>query len=106
MDSVTFNPIITNDSNCITDTSVPWRKHITCPSSDDSNYGATYKLAFKIETVPYNKYQEAWETSVDIIASNPKFGTQYLIRNATNSINTEYSEDTKDKIFTFTHGGE
>ena len=104
LDSVTFNSAITNNSNCVTDTSVPGQKTVTCSSSGDGYDGATYKLTFKVETVQYDKYKEAWGTSVDILGSVPVMGTQYLTSNATNSMSAEYGDDTKTKMFTFTHG--
>ena len=66
MDSVTFNPKVTLGDTC-TETNNNGLKTITCSSSGDDYDNATYTLTLTIETVQYNKYNEAWNTNVAII---------------------------------------
>ena len=103
LESVTFNPLITNDSNCQT-TEANGTTTITCNPTENGYDGATYRLTFKVETVQYDKYKEAWGTSFDIAAEKPHPGTQYLAENATKPVNTEYNSETKGNLFAFTHG--
>ena len=105
LDSVTFNPLITNDSNCQT-TEANGTTTITCNPTENGYDGATYTLTFKVQTVQYDKYTEAWGTSFDIAAEKQHPGTQYLVEHATNSVNTEYNSETKGNMFIFTHGEE
>ena len=107
LESVTFNPLITNSSNCTT-TESNGTKTITCNSTGNGYDGATYKLVFTIETVQYNKYVEAWNTNVAILEEKPApvvqlTGAEYLASTATNEANTVYNDDTKGKMFQFTH---
>ena len=105
LDKVTFNPLINATTSC-SDTVVDGVTTRTCNSSGAGYDGATYTLKFTIETVQYNKYQDAWNTSVDIAASKPEptlTGAEYLLTNATNEANAEYNAETKGKMFYFTH---
>ena len=107
LSSVTFNPLITNDSDCETDTSVSGVQTVTCDSTGDGYDDATYTLTFKIETVQYDKYATAWGTNVEVLAAKPEPpqpASQYLAENATNAANAEYNNETKGKMFIFTHG--
>ena len=107
LDYVTFNPAITNDADCET-TANNGTTTITCNSSGDGYDGATYKLTFTIQTVQYDKYNEAWglNNSVTIAAEKPEppmLASQYLANNATNPANAEYNATTKGNMFTFSH---
>ena len=61
IDSVTFNPKVTLGDTCI-ENETATGKTITCNSSSNDYDNATYKLIITIETVQYNKYNEAWST--------------------------------------------
>ena len=109
LESVTFNSAAVNNSNCVETTPEPGKKVIICDSTGNGYDGATYKLRFNVETVQYNKYQEAWGTNVEVLAAKPQPQTaaQYLASNATNPANTAYSDasaQVKGKMFAFTHG--
>ena len=105
LESVTFNSKTKLDDTCVT-TIDGSTKTVTCNSSGDDYDNATYTLTFTIETVQYNKYNEAWNlnNSVTIAAEKPLPAAQYLATNATNPANTEYNATTKGNMFTFTHG--
>ena len=102
LESVTFNPLIINDNDC-SETIVNGVRNITCTSSGEGYDGATYKLVFKVETVQYDKYKDAWNTSTNVLAEKPVSATDFLAKSVTNSANSEYNDDTKSKMFTFTH---
>ncbi|MBQ9318970.1 MAG: hypothetical protein IJR82_05000 [Bacilli bacterium] len=107
LDKVTFNPLINATASC-SDTVVDGVLRRTCNSSGAGYDGATYKLKFTIETVQYNKYAEAWGTGNTIILLDekpepPKPASEYLAENATNAANAEYNNDTKGKMFYFSH---
>lgn len=70
IESVTFNPLITNSNSCNTVVEGNVRK-IVCTSSGNGYDNATYKLVFNIETVQYDKYKNIWNTSVDILDYKP-----------------------------------
>ena len=40
---------------------------------------------------------------MEVLAAKPVLATQYLATNATNEVNSIYSDETKGKMFTFTH---
>ena len=96
IESVTFNPNITIDSNCVTanDNGLITK---TCSSTGDSYDDATYRLVFNIETVQYDKYKNAWDTTYDI---GTTLATTQLINNA-NNINSDYDDETKYNMFVF-----
>ena len=104
LDSVTFNPLITNDSNCTT-TESNGERTVTCNSTGDGYDGATYTLTFKVETVQYDKYRDAWGTNIEIALEKPLPSSQYLIVNETNDINKNYNDEGVDKgeMFAITH---
>ena len=112
LDKVTFNPLINATTSC-SDTVVDGVLKRTCNSSGAGYDGATYTLKFTIETVQYNKYQEAWNTSVDIAMFKPEpepeptpTGVEYLAESATNpSTITSYNDASADKgkMFQFSH---
>ena len=108
LESVEFNSLITNSATC-DESESNGVKTITCNSNGSGYDGATYKLVFTIETVQYNKYVEAWGTSVAIAEEKPvpvviPAGTSYLATTATNEANAEYNATTKKNMFAFTHG--
>ena len=60
---------------------------------------ATYNLVFTVETVQYNKYQEAWNTNV-AIAQTKELKVKGLKVNADGA---EYNTTTKSNMFKMTH---
>ena len=105
LNSVTFNPLITNDSDCETDTSVQGVKTVTCNSTGDGYDDAVYKLTFHIETVQYDKYVEAWGTNVDIAAEKPGPETfaQLIIRKSNAAEVNNYTDGVTTEAYTFNH---
>ena len=75
-ESVTFNSKVRNSSNCVT-TESNGVKTISCESTGDGYDGATYKLTFTVESVQYNKYKEAWGTTVNILEEKPQDKSLY-----------------------------
>ena len=75
LESVTFNSKTKLDDTCVT-TIDGSTKTVTCNSSGDDYDNATYTLTFTIETVQYNKYNEAWNTGnmVEILVEKPVSG--------------------------------
>ena len=75
IESVTFNPNVNISAthNCVEDATTHSR---TC-TTETTGYGdATYKLMVDIETCQFDKYQEVWNTNVDI--SIPEIKNGYL----------------------------
>ena len=108
IESVTFNSKTKLDDTCVTTVDNGVRT-ITCNSSGNDYDHATYKLTINIETVQYNKYNDAWglNNTVTIAAEKPEPpvpGSEYLATNATNEAGAEYNATTKGNMFTFTHG--
>ena len=68
LESVTFNPKTKLDDTCET-TIGEGTRTISCSSSGSDYDNATYTLTLTltIETVQYNKYNEAWNTNVEIL---------------------------------------
>ena len=67
--SVTFNPNVTSDVNCVTENGT-----VTCESSGDGYDGATYKLNIITETVQAKNYETIWESvpiMYDYVGDNP-----------------------------------
>ena len=107
IESVTFNSKTKLDDTCVTTIDGNTRT-VTCSSSGDDYDNATYKLTFNIETVQYNKYNEAWNLNGAVAIAEerpepPVPGSEYLANNATNPAGTEYNADTKGNMFTFSH---
>ena len=105
LDKVTFNPLINAKSTCV-DTVEDGVTTRVCNSDGTGYDGATYTLTLTVETVQYNRYQDAWNTSVNIAASKPEptpTGVEYLATNAVNVANAEYNATTKGKMFQFSH---
>lgn len=67
IESVTFNPLVKNLSDCETSNS---GKTITCLSTGTGYDGAKYTLTFNVETVQYDKYKQIWSTNVNIVESS------------------------------------
>ena len=69
IESVTFNPnvAITSTKNCETDAST---NATTCITETNGYGGGTYTLVVDIETCQYDKYQEIWNTNVEISTPN------------------------------------
>ena len=105
LDKVTFNPLIDASTTC-TESVANGVITKNCKSNGTGYDKATYTITFTIETVQYNKYQEAWNTGneITILPEKPKPASEYLAENATNEANAEYNATTKGKMFTFTHG--
>ena len=66
LDKVTFNPLINASTTCTDSIGTNGETIRSCTSNGNGYDGATYTLKFTIETVQYNKYQEAWNTNVSI----------------------------------------
>ena len=67
INSVTFNCKTNASSTCTTSQD---GKSIVCSSTGNGYDGATYALTFKIDTVQYENYDEAWNSVVDINNGN------------------------------------
>ena len=107
LDKVTFNPLINAKTTC-TETIEDGVTTRVCNSNGEGYDGATYTLTLTIETVQYNKYQEAWKTgnTITLLDEKPKMATEYLSENATNpSTITSYNDENADKgkMFIFNH---
>ena len=107
LESVTFNSKTKLDDTCTTTTNNGVTT-TTCNSSGDDYDDATYTLTITVETVQYNKYNEAWNlnNTVTIAASKPVAtvtGATYLINNATNASDAQYGVSTKSNMFVFSH---
>ena len=102
LNSVTFNPLITNDTNC-DESEANGVKTVTCSSTGDGYDGATYTLNFKIETVQYDKYQEAWNTNVSIAEEKPHPGTLTLLEKKNPISITNYTDGNIHEMYTFEH---
>ena len=65
IESVTFNPEVSISSlhDCVTDSTT---NSTTCSTETTGYGGGTYKLNIIIETCQYDKYQEVWETEVEL----------------------------------------
>ena len=100
--SVTFNPKTKLDDTCVTTTNGS-TKTVTCNSSGLDYDNATYTLTFNIETVQYNKYQEAWNTNFAIASEKPSSGVDYLLLNEINVDGAAYNDQTKSKMFKMSH---
>ena len=100
--SVTFNSKTKLDDTCESSTNGS-TKTVTCNSSGDDYDHATYKLKIDIETVQYNKYQEAWNTNVAIASEKPSSGVDTLLSNEINADGAAYNTQTKSKMFKMTH---
>ena len=59
--SILFNEYAQNDFSCTTNNGVE-----RCTSTGDGYDGATYTLTVTFETVQYDKYQEYWDTEMEI----------------------------------------
>ena len=100
--SVTFNEKTKLDDTCV-ETPTATGRTITCNSSGDDYDHATYTLTFNIETVQYNKYQEAWGTELAIAEEKLSSGVDTLLSSAKNADGAEYNDTTKSKMFKMSH---
>ena len=98
MNSITFNPNIDFDSNCITTNNIN-----NCSYSIGDYEGATYNLNIKIETIDYNKYQTVWNPSITLLDEKPLTGTAKLVKKANNASITTYSNGDTHEMYTFSH---
>ena len=101
LDYVTFNPAITNSSNCTTN-ETNGTKTITCNSTGTGYDDATYKLTFTIETVQYDKYKEAWNTNINIAAMKPMNASELALK-SNPIIVTNYEDGNVHEMYTFEH---
>ncbi|MBQ9318590.1 MAG: hypothetical protein IJR82_03050 [Bacilli bacterium] len=102
LDKVTFNPAITSTATC-SDTVVDGVTTRVCNSNKEGYDGATYTLMFTIETVQYNKYQEAWNTNVAIAEEKPHPGTLTLLEKTNPVSVTNYADGDIHEMYTFEH---
>ena len=98
LDKVTFNPLINASTTC-SDTVVDGVITRTCNSNGTGYDGATYTLTLTVETVQYNKYQEVWNTNVNILPTKEivVFGLHVNPKSAT------YETGDKHQMFAFKH---
>ena len=79
------------DTNCETNENI-----VNCTASGADYDGATFTLTLKIEIIQYDKYKEAWETSIDIsdekVTSLASFVTSKGVKYDGNESNT-YQND-------------
>ena len=94
IESVTFNSLVTSDSNCKTVDNTT-----TCTSTKKGYDGATYTLTFTIETVQYDQYKSAWGTSVDIASEKPLMVKGLKV----NATGTTFENGDKTAMFEFSH---
>ena len=99
LDSVTFNKDIVNTNNCV-ETKTATGKKVECTSDGAGYDGATYKLVFKVETVQYDKYSEAWGTSAAISNDSKPLVLKGL---KVNNINKTYEDGDRTAMFAFSH---
>jgi alternate signal-mediated exported protein len=69
LESVTFNSLveIPSEDNCVTDDTT----HTTICTTTTTGYaGGSYTLIVDVETVQYDQYRAAWNTTVSIAAPN------------------------------------
>ena len=109
MKSVTFNENTKLDDTCGEAQTINGVITIICNSSGNDYDDATYTLTLTIETVQYNKYNEAWNLNNSVtISANSPINTLKFIANNTNPSGSEYNDEGVDKgqMFVFTHGTE
>ena len=65
INSVTFNPdaIIDTETNCVDN---PTTHKKLCTTTASGYAGGTYQLVVDVETVQFDKYQEVWNTDIEI----------------------------------------
>lgn len=105
LESITFNPLITNNNNCTTTIEGNTRR-ISCTSSGEGYDNAKYKIVFTAETIQYNKYKESWNTNVNILDSKPLkiYSNRKLSLNVGSTVNKEdyqtgYDYDSVNSVF-------
>jgi len=107
LESVTFNAKTKLDDTCVTTTSGS-TKTITCDSSGDDYDNATYTLTVTVETVQYNKYNEAWNlnNTVAISSESKPQGVNFAqaIMSKSNAASvTNYTDGVTTEAYTFNH---
>ena len=103
IESVTFNAITKLDDTCETTKDDGSEKVITCDSSGNDYDNATYKLTFKVETVQYDNYADAWGISGVNINEITKYESFEVNGLPVNSYASTYNNDTKSNMFSFKH---
>ena len=103
IESVTFNSKTKLDDTCTTTTNGS-TKTITCNSSGVDYDDATYTLTFTVETVQYNKYNEAWNlnNTVTIASMKPMNASQLALKSNPVSV-TNYTDGNVHEMYTFNH---
>lgn len=102
LESVTFNPDIELDDTC-TETINNGTRTITCNSSGDDYDNATYTLTITIETVQYNKYASAWNTTFEIASEGPRPATDKVLTGVNGDTIDNYIDGNIHEMFTFSH---
>ena len=98
--SVTFNPNTKLDDTCVS-TQTATGQTITCNSSGSDYDNATYTLTFDIETVQYNKYNEAWNLNNAVAISETK---QRMLKGLkVNVADATFDNGDKTAMFEFSH---
>ena len=99
LDKVIFNPLINASTTCTDSIGANGETIRSCTSNGNGYDGATYTLKFTIETVQYNKYQEVWNTNVNILPTKEivVFGLHVNPKSAT------YETGDKHQMFAFKH---
>ena len=98
--SVTFNPNTKLDDTCVS-TQTATGQTITCNSSGSDYDHATYTLTFDIETVQYNKYNEAWNLNNAVAISEEK---QRMLKGLkVNVTDATFATGDKTAMFEFSH---
>ena len=98
IESVTFNSLVTSDSKCETVDNTT-----TCTSTKKGYDGATYTLTFTIESVQYDQYKKAWNTTIDIASEKPKTGAQTLLSKVNRVEVNNYTDGDTKEMYTFEH---
>ncbi|MBQ9318664.1 MAG: hypothetical protein IJR82_03450 [Bacilli bacterium] len=103
LDKVTFNPLINASITCTDSTGENGETIRSCTSNGNGYDGATYTLKFTIETVQYDKYQEAWNVDVAIAEEKPHPGTLTLLEKTNPVSITNYADGNIHEMYTFEH---
>ena len=110
--SITYNEKVTATTNCTQtniydDTTGDLTGINSSCQSGDGYDGATYNLTLKIETIQSSVYKVVWDTDYeigsDVVTPDPANGIINLLDKAKNPEDAEYNEETKNKMFVFSH---
>ncbi len=99
-ESVTFNPNVVTDysKNCTTNEST----HTTTCTTETTGYGGgKYKLDITVETSQYDKYQEVWNTTVQIDDPTKKDGILMVNSDQSTTFGNNISRDSFEKIIAY-----